>query len=377
MKPTKELIARIRAGLASEQEMREIGRDNVLAIKSEGEVMHFRFSLRKRGPSSLNETERTVEHVASDEDRDRMGDRISVKGWDLDNFAKNSPLLWDHDSSLLPIGRVFKARKGRNEDTGKPALMTVSRFHDAEKNPHAELVYRMVADGDMPAVSVGFNPIEIQRPASDEEAKSLGLGEFGVYFKRQELLELSVVSVPAHPGALAKKLDGYAERGIVSYEIVNEFVRRLAEGWNGPKRVFAVKKPVQPCEIIDELSTERAADAEDRDVEFVERDIDANFKRIEDSIATLGVAVRDLKENSGFDASARMVRSIVREEIGAALRAVTKTKPEAKPKAPEESPAGSGENPERDGGKGRGNKTADVYAEALIGGLAKALGQNA
>lgn len=302
----KTLIARIRSGLASEQEMREAGRENVRAIKADGGAMHFRFATKKP-PATLNAESRTVEHLASDESVDRMGDRISVRGWDLSNFQKNPVLLWDHNSSLPPIGRVQRARKGKDE-AGVASLTTESRFHDAEKNPHAELIYRMVADGDLPAVSVGFNPIEIERPKSDEEAKALGVGEYGVYFKRQELLELSVVTIPAHAGALAKKLDTLATAGEFSWAVIDEVMKMLTPDRDPGQRVFAVK---HACEIIDDLGTPPVS------------------KGSTSELCELKALVEEIRDARGADigveASARLIRSIVRDEITAALRAAAKT----------------------------------------------------
>jgi phage head maturation protease len=63
-------------------------------------------------------------------------------------------------------------------------------------NPLADTVCAMVAARFLNAVSVGFMPLAAQ-PILDED------GDWtGVEFISQELLELSVVPVPANPGAL-------------------------------------------------------------------------------------------------------------------------------------------------------------------------------
>lgn len=359
MKLSHELIARIRSGMASLQELREAGPAEVRAVKADSEVMHFRFST-KRSPRSLMAEERTVEHTASNEDQDRMGDRISVRGWELESFKRNPVLLWDHNASEPPIGRVMKVRKAAGDD-GRPELSTVSRFHEAEKNPHADLIFRMVADGDLPAVSVGFNPMEVELPKSAEEAKALGVGEFGVYFKRQELLELSVVTVPAHAGALAKKLEKMHDTGEYSWAVLDEVIRRLT-GEKLERTLVTVPAMPVACEVEDALGDEV----------FVPlaggRSIPVNTLTYDD----VKRAIAESKSSDiGFETSARMIRSIVRDELNAALKPA-KSK-ELKPQvAPTDSPVTDGDSVEQASDQVPETKDADLF-EIVRHGLSGAV----
>lgn len=117
-------------------------------------------------------------------DRDR--DTLKVDGWRLDNYRKNPVVLWAHDSRGLPIGRAASIL------TGSGALKATAEFADAETYPFADTVYRMLEGGFLRATSVGFVPI-----------KGLWNDErMGIDFEEQELLEFSVVPVPANPEAL-------------------------------------------------------------------------------------------------------------------------------------------------------------------------------
>lgn len=355
MKPSKELIARIRSGMASDQEMRDAGAEEVRAVKADSEVMHFRFSI-KRAPKSLNDEQRTVEHVASTEDVDRMGDRIAVRGWDLGNWQKNPVVLWDHQQGGLPIGRGLKARKASDEGVG-PALLITSQFHGEDKNPQAQLIYRMVADGDLPAGSVGFNPLEILRPKSEDESKQYGLGEYGVYFKRQELLEWSIVTVPAHAGALVKrieaKLDALSKSGEFSWAVLDA-VSKALKGEAPDQRVFDV--PDMRCVVVDELPSESAV----RGAVTNARLADAPARTTTGMVAvsepiTRGLTADEIRtilreersaESPGVDASLRAIRAVVRDELGAAFAAHNKSNEQRAPVAPVESRAGSADGAE-------------------------------
>jgi len=241
----KALVERICNGVATHDDFNSLGRENVLSIKSDPYLPRRRM-VQKTRPPSVEKEKRTVEHEASNGDQDRMGDVIDPRGWTLDNFKTNPVLLWSHNDSQPPIGKVIRARKGTSEQ-GRRGLFTQSKFHDEEKNPFAEMIWRMVSDGDLPAVSVGFMPMEdgVQRPETEEQAKDFGvLWPYGVKFVKQELLELSVVTVPALASALAKKLDQFADEGF-SWAIINEFKRQIVPSTKSVHTVGAVEFEVE------------------------------------------------------------------------------------------------------------------------------------
>lgn len=133
---------------------------------------------------------RRVKFVASDETEDRMGDIIRAKGWDLEDFKRNPVLLWGHNSSEPPIGTVDIGIQGTK-------LIADATFATEDENPFAERIFKLVKSGIVRAVSVGFSPIEAKL-RRDEDGNILG-----VEYMKQALHELSVVSVPANPNALA------------------------------------------------------------------------------------------------------------------------------------------------------------------------------
>jgi len=219
------VAAHIWDGIATDDEMAELSAEDVVAIKSDADRVRLRAVTRAK-PRVKDDEGRVVEHIASDETPDRMGDIIRVKGWDIANFRRNPVLLFNHDWAQLPIGTVAAITKGRLEDGG-PALIAESRFHGDGKYPFADLVWRMVADGDLPAVSVGFIPRKAMRPETPEERNALGLGEYGVIYEKAELLELSVVTVPANPNALMRRLDRMVEHGEASRALVADLMREF------------------------------------------------------------------------------------------------------------------------------------------------------
>lgn len=117
---------------------------------------------------------------------DRDHDTLKVDGWNIESYLKNPVVLWAHNYYGLPIGKAESVKK-----TGG-ALKATAEFATAELNPLAESVYQMLKGGFLRATSVGFRPLKYVY--NDDQG--------GWEFSEQELLEFSVVPVPANPQAL-------------------------------------------------------------------------------------------------------------------------------------------------------------------------------
>jgi HK97 family phage major capsid protein/HK97 family phage prohead protease len=128
--------------------------------------------------------------VLSDATKDRMGDIIDPKGWVLDNFKQNPMALFNHNSGF-PIGHWEDVKVQGGRLIGKLKLAARGTSDRIDE------IISLVEQGILRAVSVGFAPIE-RKPLEDG----------GTKFVKQELLETSLVSIPANPAAiqLAKSL---------------------------------------------------------------------------------------------------------------------------------------------------------------------------
>jgi len=164
---------------------------------------------------------RTIKFVASNEEKDRYGDIVRAAGWVLDHFKNNPVLLFGHNSRDLPIGKVSDI------SVQGTALVATAEFMPASMNEKAESIFQMLKAGFLNAVSVGFKPL--MKP---NQIKDPGTNEWtgGYEFIKQELLELSVVPVPALPGALA------ISRSFAGS--VDEYYRQLAGLDDGASAAF-------------------------------------------------------------------------------------------------------------------------------------------
>ena len=127
-------------------------------------------------------------YILSDGSLDRMGDVVDAAGWDLREFARHPIALFAHRSDM-PVGTWKNIGMVDGKLTGELDLMP------ADTSPATRVVHALIAH-DAVAISVGFRPLASE-PLNPEKPWS------GSRFTKAELVEASVVAVPANPNALA------------------------------------------------------------------------------------------------------------------------------------------------------------------------------
>jgi len=141
--------------------------------------------LRLKASAAPPPADDPLEFVMSDGSVDRMGDVIEPEGWQLDRFRSNPIALFGHNPGF-PIGRWRDVGVRKGQLTGSLELM------DPVSDRLRE-IHTAVKAGVLRAVSVGFH---------SDKAEPLGKSG-GLRFTEAELVECSLVSVPANPNALA------------------------------------------------------------------------------------------------------------------------------------------------------------------------------
>jgi len=150
----------------------------------------FRFSTTEPQQQGAEDA-RTMRFVFSDATVDHSDDSIDPKGWDTSLFKRNPVALFSHMSWEPPIGRSpYVAVEGDK-------LVGDIEFASADIYPFADTIYRLLKGKFMNAVSVGFLPKEWAFSADKNRP-------YGIDFKKQTLLEISVCPVPCNPNALGE-----------------------------------------------------------------------------------------------------------------------------------------------------------------------------
>lgn len=116
-------------------------------------------------------------------DQDRDGDIVVPTGGDFRSYRKNPVVLWGHDHSAIPIGRCM--------DLQADTRAIKATFTWLQGDPFADRVKNAFDQNIVNAASIGFRPI-------NSEPNGLG----GLRFTQWELLEFSLVPIPANPMAV-------------------------------------------------------------------------------------------------------------------------------------------------------------------------------
>jgi len=127
--------------------------------------------------------------VLSDETPDRMGDVIMANGWETANFKKNPIALFGHRSDF-PLG------SWKNLRVEKTRLIGDLSMAPEGTSDRIDEMRRLVEADVLKAVSVGFRDLE---SVPLDPKSPFG----GVKFLKSELVECSLVAIPANPNALA------------------------------------------------------------------------------------------------------------------------------------------------------------------------------
>lgn len=147
---------------------------------------------------------RKITFVASDGSRDTAGTVLNPKGWDVSRYNRNPVVGYQHkvygsfDGTDNPDNVIGKGRAYMDGSR----LMVDVEFEPKEINELAEKVYKKLLFGSLNAVSVGFIAKGRGRWGTGEESATGTKPTY--YYEGQELLEVSVVNIPANPNALKK-----------------------------------------------------------------------------------------------------------------------------------------------------------------------------
>ena len=225
--------------------------------------MRFHTYQMKRAKSKKRATE-TVSFVASTASPDRYSDVIDQKGWNLSAYNKNPVVLLNHDSSELPIA------KG-NVSIKNGQLVIDVEFDD--QDPRAQEVKRKAQNGFMNAVSVGFRPLE-SKARYELPKDNKYYGTKGTYFSKAELLEVSIVTIPANGEATMLEQKFYdMKKDIVEeirsiikdeFEIQSKHILSVTEDENSYTIQYAKSEPEEPEEEIEELEYEEEEEEEEK-----------------------------------------------------------------------------------------------------------------
>jgi hypothetical protein len=147
---------------------------------------------------SIDKENHIVSAVVSNESIDRYNEVVQSSGWDLKPYKKHPVLVSSHDYYDLrkQIGEAKSIKVVGKE------LIAEFQYYVDQGNDEADWGWKL-AERKRASFSVGFIPKKSERVEKDEDSKEAQPDRI---YKRQELLEVSHVVVPANKEALQNGL---------------------------------------------------------------------------------------------------------------------------------------------------------------------------
>jgi HK97 family phage major capsid protein/HK97 family phage prohead protease len=190
----------------------------------------------------VDEEERVLRGVATTPDTDRMGDIIVSTGV---KFKNPSPLLWQHQSDK-PVGTV-RFDKATDEGITFEAKMPKIEEPGTLKD-RVDEAWQSIKAGLVTAVSIGFRPLK-------DGMEFLDGG--GIKFLKTEVLELSLVTIPANAKATINQVKSIDDSLLAASG--NRQRASTTPGVSGKQRDKSRKgNPVNIQEQIASFETKRA-----------------------------------------------------------------------------------------------------------------------
>jgi HK97 family phage prohead protease/HK97 family phage major capsid protein len=251
--------------------------------------------------------------VLSDETVDRMGDIVKADGWVLANFKKNPIALFGHSSSF-PIGTWSNIRVEGGKLLGK--LILAGRGTSARLD---ELI-SLIEQGVLRAVSVGFVPLE-------SEPIDPKLPWDGTRFLKQELLECSLVSVPANPAALqlAKSLNISDETLSLAFGEHAE-VRRKDATANGEHASTKTATAKNPRADIPSQRKDKSMKTLSQRIEDAQNDLTAKKDKLAELTGADALDIEAIEELNGqIESEERGLAALKASESKIGIRAAAET----------------------------------------------------
>ena len=184
---------------------------------------------------NYDDDERVVEGVATSIATDRMGDVVVPRGI---KFKTPFPLLYQHNHRA-PVGSVTVAKVSDKDITVRAKLVKPEKGMPQALVDRLELAWHEVKAGLVRAFSIGFVPTDTKLIRDDNGNTT------GYRFEESDLLELSLVTIPANAEATIVNIKSYDTGVALDSEINTAFGVPVVKLSEKNKRPFSGVYPLR------------------------------------------------------------------------------------------------------------------------------------
>jgi len=186
----------------------------------------------------VDDDQRIIMGVATTPSPDRVGDIVQPLGVE---FKNPLPLLWQHKSDK-PVGQVRFSKPTKDGIEFQARLADPSQVKSQALKDRIDEAWDSVKLGLVRGVSIGFRPL-----------KYSFLDDGGIDFEESEVMELSLVTIPANAEATItqiKSIDQDLRAKAALKESLSDFVFKYESVTSDksftPKTIVSADKPVSP-----------------------------------------------------------------------------------------------------------------------------------
>jgi hypothetical protein len=185
----------------------------------------------------VDESKMCASFVISSTRRDRHGDVVVPKGClpHIENFRRNPRVFFGHNSHGLSIGSARTPEGELAVEVTDDEICSTVYFHG--KTKESEQVYALVAAKELECSSIGFLPhcAELIEPEAESGSENEIVFDCGGFlFTEWDLLEWSVVAVPANADAIANHLS----KGIIAGSTIAPSLRKSLEPYAAKPTIY-------------------------------------------------------------------------------------------------------------------------------------------
>lgn len=189
----------------------------------------------------VNTGKREVLAIVSTNAIDRDGEIVKPDGLKRRNYAGNPVVLVNHDYASLPIGKCLWIKPDGDK--------VIAKYVVSDKTQLARDVWGLLQDGVLGAHSIGFRSLRATAPTTAEKKVNPDWENAKLVHREWELLEFSIVGVPANPEALTLAVS----KGL------SPEVRQILEGDAGDRPLLVEVKGVDRVSDLSPDAIRRAA----------------------------------------------------------------------------------------------------------------------
>jgi hypothetical protein len=270
---------------------------------------------------AINESAMTADFVIVTRSKDinRNGHRVLIsadeeaggQGLVLSNFERNPVVLWNHGFGGVP----FPIARSGAVRLLKTKAEATAQF--SQSLPEASQIFALIAEGILNTTSISFLPLKARLMKLEQEKLQEDeynfRGQYAFDFLTNDLLEWSVVDIPADAGAVRKCL----ERGSIKGEKITQCIRQSLVKMAGDKPVLGVG--------VDLAALQQKHDALAGENAMLVQAVGHMGDLLNAQQAVRQAAADKANEQKRLDAITQSVAGEVRRQLGSALDTVAQS----------------------------------------------------